>query len=418
MLRSLLLTIIVMIFSITPSYAAPSAGNTEFNAGVKQFKNKKYKTALNYFLKSEKAGMKKKSLYYNIAVSYYKLGSIKNSRKYFKLLTKTQKFRQIAFHNLGLIAEKRKNKKTAIQWYKKSVTTNTDSKVSQLSNIQLDKLLKRKIRRKNKTNAFISLAFGNDDNITNAASNSPSNKSDSYLELFAFIKTPINSNLGFKGIFYKNSYNTISTENFSFYSLGVNYLAKAKNWRLIPEINLMNNTLNNTSYQSIIDYKLTAKRKLDNTSDLALRYRYSDIDSKNTPYDYLQGTRHQLRIDYKHKVNVGKLRLRYQLESNNRQNMLTRDYSPTRHILRARLKHKIANSWNLSEELAYRISTYGSAAGVTRKDTRLRLRVIAKKKINKEWAAGIRYTYTNNDSNIVSENYRRNNIQLFSSWSF
>lgn len=401
-----------------PSYAAPSAGDTDFNAGVKQFKNKEYKTALNYFLKAKKAGMKKNSLYFNIAVSYYKLGNYNKSRTYFKQLSKKKKFSQIAYYNLGLIAEKRKNNKAAIQWYKKSVKNNTNTRITKLSNIKLDKLLNRKPVILKNTQAYISLAMGNDDNITNAASNSPSNKSDSYLELFAFIKTPINSNLSFKGTLYDNSYNTLSAEDFSFYSAGLDYLVRTKNWQLTPEISLLNSTLNSTGYQNMIDYKLTAKRKLDRKSNLAMRYRYSDIDSKNTVYDYLKGNRQQFRIDYKRKIKPGKLRIRYQLETNSRQNKLTANYSPTRHTMRLRLKHKITNNWKLSEELAYRLSSYESAAGVTREDTRLRLRVIASKKINKEWAAGIRYTHTNNDSNIVSENYRRNNIQVFSSWNF
>ena len=390
----------------------------DFNSGVKHFKKKEYKSALVYFKKAHSSGMKKSVLYFNIAVTYYKLGSYASAEKNFKHLIKDKKFRQIAFYNLGLIEEKRKNKKTAISWYQKTVSNNNNKNITQLANEKLDTLLKRKTTGKNKTQANISLAIGSDDNVTSASDQSPSNKSDTYLELFASIKTAINPKMNVKGALYRAKYNTLSAENFNFYSLGINYLLNTKYWKIIPEISLTKSTLGNANYQNIIDYKLTGKRNLANNSRLLLRYRYSDINSQNTFYNYLEGQRHQLRVDLKKKIDLGRLRLRYQLETNNRQNTLLENYSPTRHIFRARLKHRINNAWNLSEELAYRISNYDTAAGISRKDTRLRLRVIASKKIEKEWYAGVRYTYTDNNSNVSAEKYSRNNIQLFSNWDF
>ena len=412
------LTLILLTFMFHPSSYAAEKGLLEFNKGVSFFKKKKYKSALLYFKKAHKKGMNKNTLRFNLAVTYYKLKKYNQAIKNFNILTKDKKFQQISFHNLGLIAEKRKKKKTAVQWYKKSVNSNTSLKITRLSNIQLNKLLNRKLVKKKKISTYLSLAFGNNDNITNAASNSPSNKSDTYLELFAFISVPINSKISFKGTLYDNSYSTLSTEDFSFYSAGLDYLVKTKNWRLTPEINLTRNTLNGIAYQNLVNYKLTAKRKFDANSSLSMRFRYSDINSKNTAYDYLKGDRLQFRVDYKRKIKLGKLRWRYQLETNNREDKLTKNYSPTRHTIRARLKHKVSNGWELSEDLAYRISTYESVAGVTREDTRLLLRLSASKKINKEWSAGMRYSHTNNNSNLASEDYSRNNIQIFSNWNF
>lgn len=71
-----------------------------------------------------------------------------------------------------------------------------------------------------------------------------------------------------------------------------------------------------------------------------------------------------------------------------------------------------------NEEIGYRISQYGDALGVTRHDNRLRLRVTAGKKLSAKWAAGVRYSYTNNSSNIASENYTRNKIQFFANLNF
>ena len=90
------------------------------------------------------------------------------------------------------------------------------------------------------------MAFGNDDNVTSAASDSPSNKSDTYIELFAYIKSAITPKMNIKGMLFHTDYNTLSTEDFNFYSAGLDYLIKTKNWRLIPEIILTKSSLNSS----------------------------------------------------------------------------------------------------------------------------------------------------------------------------
>jgi len=414
----LVLMFIFIFFSIINFSYADEKGLNDFKTAVLFFKKKEYKSALNYFKKAQKKGMNKSTLNFNLAVTYYKLKKYSEAKKYFIILIKDKKFNQITFHNLGLIAEKNNNKKIAVQWYKKSIDSNTSSKITQLSNIQLNKLLNRKKTNKKKITAYLSLSFGNDDNITNAASNSPSNKSDTYFKILAFINAPVSSKINFKGTLYNNSYNTLSTENYSFYSAGLDYLIKTINWQFVPELSLTNSSLNNINYQSNVDYKFTVKRRFDINSNLSIRLRYNEINSKNKAYNYLDGDRKQLRIDYNRKIKLGKLRLRYLIEKNNRKNTLTKNYSPTRQIIRARLKHKITNSWELSEDLSYRTSSYENVATITREDKRLQLRLSASKKINKTWTIGALYSHTNNDSNIASEDYKRNNIQIFSNWNF
>ena len=421
MYRKLLIISILLSFS-TLSFAKEQH-KINFDIGVKSFKEKNYKSAIKHFKKARSQGMKGSVLIFNIATTYYRLGSYKYSKENFKKLTRDKNFKQIAYYNLGLIAEKKKNKKSAISWYKKSVANNKDSNITQLADNKLDKLLNRK--RKKSTSktirANVSLALGNDDNVTNEASDSPSNKSDNYRELIAYLKVPVAKNINVKGIMYDLAYGTETTSDYNFYSAAIDYRIKTGKWRLTPEIGITKNSLNKTDYQNSIDYKFSAKRKFDRSSSINIRYRYSDIDSQNTTYDYLQGDRHQLRVDYKNKIALGKLRFRYQLETNNRQNRTTptaKNYSPTRHTFHARLKHKLNKKWRLSEEVSYRVSSYDSAAGISREDTRLRLRLIADMKLNKNWSTGVKYTHTDNDSNLASETYKRNNIQAFFNWSY
>ena len=410
------LLLICLLFTLQAnSVNAESSSEDTFNTGVKFFQQKQYESALTYFKNASAQGMTTNALYFNLGVTQYKLGLYDEATTSFTHLSKDKKFRQIAHYNLGLIAEAQKQKNDAINWYTKTIELDDNKKITRLANNKLDRLLNRK--QKN-ISAYISLAFGNDDNVTNAASNSPTNCSDNYRELYTYIKLPITENTNVKANFYQNEYNVLVTENFEFYSAAITHTLKSENWKFIPEASLLQSTLNKSSYQNIYDFKLTGKRRLTNKDRLAFRYRYSDIQSQNTLYNYLQGNRHQFRIDHKTKVNLGNLRLRYQLEINDRQNSASENYSPTRHIIRARLKHKLNRGFRLSEEISYRISQYDEASGVIRNDNRLRIRIAMSKKFSKHWTSGIRYSYTNNESNINSENYLRNKIQFFVNWNF
>ena len=412
-----LLICIIMFFHVSVSFALDKS-ESSFKEGIKYFKLKNYPEALSFFQKARTQGMSNSALYFNIAVTYYKLGNYKKSESNFRYLLKDNNFRQISFYNLGLIAEKRQQKKLAISWYKKAEKETTNVKITQLATIKLDNLFNRKPTNKKIRQVAVKLAFGNDSNITSSASNSPSNKSDNYLELFTYLIMPVNQNINFKGNIYSINYFNYSVENFMFYEAGFDYVTKIKNWNIIPEFSLSQSTYNNSGYQNIFNLKVTGEQYFKNRARMAVSYRYSDINSQNSLYDYLQGTRHQLRADYISTISSGQLRLRYQIEFNNRKNTPTANYSPVRNEFRVRLKHPLQNNWDLSTELGLRDSKYGTAASITRNDLRLRLFVAASKKLKQNMHAGIRYTHTDNKSNLASETYNKNNIQLFGSWIF
>lgn len=415
MKKTLFISIILFLQFITFAYA-DEQGEAAFNTGVKYFKQKKYNSALKYFKQASAKGMKKSTLLFNLGITQYKLKQYQQATTSFKRLSKDRKFQQIAFYNLGLISQARKQKKPAIFWYKKSIKSNSNPKITQLAEIKLDRLLNRKKASTNSSS--ISVAAGYDSNITNSASNSPSNRSDNYTEIFAYTTIPLNNKMNFKGSLYSLNFSKNSSENFMLLNAGIDYMYQLTNWKLIPEIGLYNSTLNSTAFQQTLDLKIRANRKLKNNATLLLKYRYSNISSQNTTYNYLQGSRHQLRADYKTKIKAAKLRLRYQLEVNDRQNLTTANYSPTRHTFRARLQHSLKNKWKLTEEVEYRNSLYGAAAGVTRNDNRLRLLFVASKNFSRQWRGGVRYSYTSNKSNVTSENYNRNKFLIFANLDF
>lgn len=417
MFRSVFFLIFFSFIFHGSSYAAEK-GEIDFEKGISHFKNKNYKSALYYFNKASNAGMTTSILHFNLGVTHYKLQQYKAAEKKFRLITKDKKLQQIAFYNLGLVAEKQHKKNDAINWYNKTVSVKSNN-ITQLADARLDKLLNRKKTPKSKIIASINLALGYNDNIATAASGTPSNKSDNYLETFAYAHIPLAKQTKMKANFYQLKYSNISSEDFRFLSLAVEHDFLTKYWKISPELVYLKSKLNNTAYQNVIDFKINGKYTFKDKSRLGLRYRFSDINSETIRYSYLDGQRHQFRVDYKKKLKLGRLRLRYQLETNDRKNSIFRNYSPTRHTFRTRLKHKLKNNWSLSEEIGLRSSQYkSSVTGFIRNDTRLRIGFVGTKKINNNWYSGIRYSYTNNNSNIASESYIQNNVQIFADWNF
>lgn len=346
---------------------------------------------------------------------HYKLGNLTQSRRYFNRLRHDKKLSQLADYNLGLIAEQQDNRQLAIRYYRLSLK-GSDRDIRQLARYRISKL---KVPADLQTwYGVASLSLGHDDNVTLIPTGSPTLTSDNYLEAFVYADYLVNQELSFNIFYDRLDYSTVDIADFSLLSAGADYQLQYGKWELTPGMRYSQSTLNNTSYQNIIDLRFSAARKLSDTKELALRYRYNDIKSQNSLYDYLEGTRQQLRADYDLTMNDTDLRLRYQLEINDRRNLPTANYSPTRHTLQLGLKHDLNKEWQLEGRVEYRNSRYDEAAGIRREDDRYRLRVAARYLYRRDWDVRLRYTYTDNQSNIPGEAYTRNDIQAMLNYSF
>ncbi|MGD8925259.1 MAG: outer membrane beta-barrel protein [Thioalkalispiraceae bacterium] len=409
---ALLLPLLAALYT-TEVHAA--AGDTQFKQGLTAFKKGDYNKALTAFKKAEQAGMRSAALNYNLGVVYYKTGKLEQAKTYFTRLRKNRKLAQVANYNLGLIAEREDNNSIALQHYRIALK-GSDKDIQELANYRISKLKQR--AKVNVWYGMASLVLGHDDNVTLIPNDSPTQMSDNYLEAFAYASYIVNQQLSFNVSYDWLNYNDVDVADFSQLMGGVDYRLQYGQWQLIPGLRYSQSTLNSSSYQHIIDLRLTGRQQLSRDRKVTLRYRYNDIQSQNALYDYLEGTRQQFRADYDLGFNLHDLRLRYQLELNDRQNLPTANYSPTRHTLQARMKYRLNTQWRLEGTAEYRNSRYGDAAGTSREDDRYRLRAGANYLYNREWDVRLRYTYTDNQSTLATESYTRNDIQAQVNYSF
>lgn len=408
----ILLLCLVSLYSIN-LYAA--AGDADFKQGMTAFKKGDYKSALTAFKKAEQAGMHSAALDYNLGVVYYKTGNLTQAKRYFTGLQHDKKLSQLADYNLGLIAQRQGNKQLALDHYRLALKGG-DRDIRQLARYRISKL--ETTAGAQAWYGLASLALGYDDNVTLIPTGSPTLTSDNYVEGFAYASYLVNQQLSLNVSYDWLNYSTADVADFSQLVAGGDYQWQFTHWELKPGLRYSQSTLNSASYQNILDLRFSATRKLSASKELALRYRYNDIQSLNSLYDYLEGTRQQFRADYKLAMHNTDWRLRYQLELNDRLNLPAANYSPTRHTIQLRLRHDLSTHWRLEGRAEYRNSRYDEAAGIRREDDRYRLRAAARYRYTRNWDVRLRYTYTDNASNLANESYTRNDIQAMLNYSF
>ena len=409
---------IIYCLAILVSPAVMAETRTDFDEGIAAFEKGDHHSAINYFRKAESAGLDSSALHFNLGVCYYKTRQFAQAEKQFILTATDKRMAQLAHYNLGLTALRLGETAQAITWFRLSAAAEQDAKLTALAKYQLHKFDAAPQDTAAQLIAGATIGYGHDDNVTLIAVDAPSHQTDNYLEALLYLNAPLTNQVVFNGYAYLQDYRRINSADFNQFSANFGYESIWGEWRLLPEAGLEKSNLGGNPYQSSLDLKFSARRKLADDSHVLIRLRYSDINSDNSLYDYLQGSRLQARAEYRQPTGFGKLRLRYELETNHRQNSASGNYSPTRHDIRLRLEQTAGMNWQFREELQYRQSHYGEAAGVVRKDDRKFMAMQATRKLTESLSLGLKYNHVKNDSTIATDTYSRNEYQLFMDVTF
>ena len=391
--------------------ASMSPAETSFMNGVKAYKKGDYQSAEQYFSGAKKQGYKDLKLDYNLGVVSYKQEKYEQAISYFNNLTSSEKYSSVAHYNIGLSLERQGKKEEAYKFYQLAANDESSEKIQNLANKKLKKTTESKAKQKKNWDIYTSVAYGYDDNVTLVAEDTASGQSDSYWQIYgrARYTTPIDARI-YASIF-DIQYDDLDDEDYRSLKAGIDYPFKLNQWKMTPALEYSESKLGDDDYQEITDYKLKARKRFGKNS-LTLSYRYSDIDAADNQYDYLEGDRHRVRINYRMPIDIGKLRLRYQYETNDRKDTANTSYSPDRHTLEAKLAHELNDSWEVYVDGSYRYSDYPSKGGRQREDDRYRMAVGTEYEINKTWSLSAKYEYTDNHSDRSEDEYTRNVYQL------
>lgn len=388
-------------------------------------------TALELFEQARTGGLDDNRLYYNLGVTYYKLGRYVDAKRAFLKTVNDPAMAPLASYNLGLVALAQNDSTQAAKWFRKALDTSRSDKLAQLSIEQLRKLgYETPVRRRGAYPGFAMVrgSLGYDDNVILRAdilSPSATNKGDGFLGFFAYGNKQI-AQLGNKAVQIEASLFDIHYSNLDAYDLDDLYLgAVLENtinlWTLDTGLSGDVTFIGGNGLYRTATLQLAGTRKISERSKLRLRYKLSRVDNIDAAYSYLSGWWQQAQVESTWKVGRQQIRLTYRFEYNDRQDLQTplfTSYSATRHMLGARGRFPIVERIKAEIDLRYRYSNYHDASEqpngsyITRSDRRYR--VTARIIYNLDQRANVtgEYTYSDNHSNIPIERYKRNQYQL------
>lgn len=389
-------------FSLLLPATAMANASKDFNSGIRYFKHAQYDKAIQSFEQARKKGLQKPALYYNLGVSYFKTRNYDKANYYFKQLLRFKKLKSLAEYNLGLVALKNNNKKSARKWFNQS-RASSNKKISRLSERQIKRLSYKKVRSStNKWYNSASISYGNNNNIKLVPAEIATNTSDSFTELYAstsgVLSGSYSDGISLNGFAYFINYANINAYDQKQARLGLYKNKKYANWRTRIGAYYERSTFGSNPYQQVTGLEAKGKYKLQKSNYISLRYRYNNIKSLYSPYDYLQGSRQQFRAEYLNYNASNSKIIYYEMEVNDRQNLIARNYSPTRHTLRAVYYYTLTRAWRIGGEASYRYSKYQPTATQNRQDDRLRAAIEARYALNKHWKINARYQRTDNSS--------------------
>jgi tetratricopeptide (TPR) repeat protein len=438
--RAGLLGVCITVASVPVVFAGTSSDY--FNAGFKAAAKGDYLTALAQFKKAEQVGMGGSPLQYNMAISFYRLQRYEEARQAFQVLMDVPKFEQIAYFNLGLIANKQKDEPAAVRWFRRAYHSGgnrgDNRKIKTLATKALQRLSASPSRVQKAGRdwfGFVSSSLSYDTNVTliNNDLLGATNENDTLLNVSVLASRWLKGRVG-RGTRMSLSANTqqyrqVSNVDYSQFSIGADRYDRLGAWRMRFGGSWDEIYYAGSEYERIVSAEVRGRKSLSAAHQLRLRYKLSRIQATDAAFDYLNGWRQQFRLGLRRHGSVARIVTYYQLELNDRKDRQGvigpfTSYSPTRHTLRVTTWWPIVDTLKLKLDGRYRYSRYNDSniltggAIIRREDDQYRIAIGLKKILARAWRLNGSYSYTRNDSNIDRRRYDNSVFKLDVTWMY
>lgn len=398
------------------SSAVMASAESDFNKGIEFFRQGDYAAAVEQFKQAEKQGMSSIALHYNLASSYFKQGDYENSKRYFERVAQSPDMRELAEYNLGLIAVKKGDSKEAKQYFTDLVKKSNDEKIVALAKSKLSDIY----MAEEQWRTYISANMGYDDNITATPGDPALGISDTYYNLFALVDTVIagrrRNGWVADATYYRVDFSDTDIYDEDQFAFGIRREAVLSSWETRFHFDLSRKNFGGEDFQSIAKLDVSGKRALSKTEKIYLNYRYEDITSDNIIYDYLEGWRQRVKLEYRDYAGKNYKQLYYELELNDRSNLVTStyayDYSPTRHTIRGKYARTLNEQWQVSGDASYRLSDFPESTSFDRNDDQMRLMLSATYSFDKTLKLKAGWLFVDNASSVDIYDYEKTIMTL------
>jgi len=407
--QALYLCVILLLSSL--GNIARASSQSAFNQGADFFQQGHYAQAAEAFESAQKQGIRSAALFFNLASSYYKLKRYALAEKYYLQVRRYPKMRALAEYNLALVAFKQQQNKKAQGWL--------ESVIKRRQNHQLVQLAKKKLHMPTSKptkaySLYSSLSLGQDSNI-NISEIGATSLSDSYTQ-FQLSGSYLLSRQKSSGWFtdaayYQRKHSTEVLFDSTELTLGISKRQKSHDWSFKYAAQQSKSTYANADYQTVLRLNLYAYYKIDRQQKLNISYRYNDISSETTS-QVLDGSRQNIKLEYRRYHKHSSQRYSYELETNNRTDSINSNFSPQRHRLRYQYHWYFDNGWRFIGDLSWRQSDYPSTPTEQRSDTRWRAATTAEYRFSRSLKLKMRYSNTDNQSNLPRDSFKKHVLTI------
>lgn len=386
-----------------------------FLAGSTAFEEGDYLRALAFFQDARDAGIEGPAIHYNIGVCEYRLGDYAGAETAFRTVAdEYPAMRALALYNLGLVRVRQDRDADARELFEQARRESNDPKIAQLAEAMLRRTAPAgETVRSSRWRSVADLGIGYDDNVAllDEASLPAAQSVDSvFTEIFAALSGPMSADAGFRfdASAYAVHYPDASVYDQTALRVGGVYHWTGAGWYLEAGPSLNRSTLDGDGFEQRIGVDLWAWRALSAATSVQIRVSHEDIDSIESQFAYIEGSREQLGVAWERRDGAGGLSLGYDLELNDRADPRV---SPTRHRLWTRYRYSPSPEWTADVQLALRVGRYGDLP-VAREEDLTDLSLGFVRRFPRGWQLSGRYRWSDNDADVERLTYSRNRLTV------
>ena len=409
-LRSAVMLLSLALLLLQAPQAAADA-SADWQAGQDAFAAGDVASALVFFVNARDQGMAGPAVHYNIAVCQYELGDYAAARDTFALIAERfPKMRGLAEYNVGLAERRLGNLEAAQRHFIAAWYASEDPKVRALAASQLTE-----VERETPVASFgmVSFSGGYDDNVALRDSlGLPAGTSGEspFMDIYAMLNIPSAGieGLSFDGAVYAISYPDADEYNQAEVRAGLLYGRDSGDWLFRAGMHIVTGTFDGSRLNEELNTDFRATWYASDSGSLELRLRYDEIRGAQTTFNGIDGSRIRFDVRYRWSRLPHYLVLRAGIEDNDRRDI---SISPARQRLQANYYYQLDDRWEIEAGAAYRVSDYNNAV-VLRDENLVAVAIGANYEINDDWALGLHYRYSENDSTDPTFSYERNQFTV------
>jgi len=421
---------IALMTSAPMAMAVEVPAKSDFDAGVKAFRQGNLEEARIFFERARAAGTNSPSLLYNLGVVYFRLGDLESAETVFLTLLETP-HAPLAYYNLGLVKQRMGKIGDARRWFERAASPDSPEEVQTLARQQLADVTAQPSSNQRHGSGYLSVAGGYDDNISGTPDDVSSDKEGGFADALAAGSVQLGmKEISLHGVAFTRQYPGNSAFDNTYLSTGASLPKELGDGELISTLSLSASWFGGDPLEREARVEMLyhpdrcVLAPVVSGVECSVSGSVSTIDG-GSDYSAYDGEMLRFRASADKALGSWVLSGHYQLEDNHRRDLSTQQeffsVSPIRNLVSAEVRHYVSSRFSFGGKADVRYSRYkddqrfvsnGTLVSERRTDNRLRGSLLAEYRLAGEWMMLAEWSMLDNRSTIDRYDYSRREVML------